>query len=366
MLRHKDHFHGSDLEKIEQYYGIPKEKIISFSANVNPLGISQRLKEELSGHVDVITQYPDREYTRLRTCIASYCSTQKEHILVGNGATELISLLIQTKCPRKVLILGPTYSEYERYVSLEGGNCLYYPLKETEQFELNVEDLCRKLYEGLDMLILCNPNNPTSSAISRPDMRKILDTCLLHGIFVMIDETYVEFTHEEEKVSSVPLTHDYNNLFILRGTSKFFASPGLRLGYAVTGNQELLLEIHGKKDPWTTNSLAEVAGKIMFQDKDYIRQTRELIFGERERMWKELSSWQTVKLYPPKANFILMKILKPEITAQLLFEHCIKQGLMIRNCSTFPFLDESYVRFCIMLPEQNDLLLAAFAQLLKD
>ena len=83
-------------------------------------------------------------------------------------------------------------------------------------------------------------------------------------------------------------------------------------------------------------------------------------------MWKELSSWQTVKLYPPKANFILMKILKPEITAQLLFEHCIKQGLMIRNCSTFPFLDESYVRFCTMLPEQNDLLLAAFAQLLKD
>ena len=212
--------------------------------------------------------------------------------------------------------------------------------------------------------MLCNPNNPTSSAISTKEMRTICDTCLQYGIFVMVDETYVEFAPSEKKVTSVSLTNYYTNLIILRGTSKFFAAPGLRLGYAITGNQDLIREINTRKDPWTINSLAEIAGQIMFQDQDYIRATKELISGERSRIYQELSSWDSVQVYEPSANFILMKILKEDVDAELLFEHCIRKGLMIRNCSTFPFLDSRYVRFCIMAPKQNELLLQTFRELL--
>jgi threonine-phosphate decarboxylase len=364
MIKHKDHFHGSDLEAIEQTYHIKKEDIISFSANVNPLGISYKLRSTLAENLDAITSYPDREYTALRKCMAAYANTQPENIIVGNGSTELISLFIQTRHPKKALILGPTYSEYEREITLGGGTTLYYPLKEENGFCMDAEDFCRHLSDQLDLLVLCNPNNPTSTAITCGQMRHILDTCMQYGIFVMIDETYVEFAPKEAEITSVPLTNYYTNLIILRGTSKFFAAPGLRLGYAITGNQDLIKSINTRKNPWTINSLAEIAGRLMFADEEYTKTTRDLISTERSRIYKELMSWDTVTAFEPMANFILVKILKENITSQDLFDHCIRKGLMIRDCSTFPFLDDRYIRFCIMKPDQNDRLLKAFKEIL--
>lgn len=357
MLKHRDHFHGSDLEKIEAIYGIKKEEITSFSANVNPLGISPMLREQLADKIDAISSYPDREYTSLRKCIAEYCGTEYENIIVGNGSTELISLFIQVQHPKKTMIIGPTYSEYERSVSLEGGSCLYYPLKEEDDFTLNTEYFLQKLNETIDLLIICNPNNPTSSAIGRKDMRKILDACMEYGIFLMIDETYVEFANNYNEVNAVPLTSYYNNLIILRGTSKFFAAPGLRLGYAITGNKDLIDYINTHKNPWMINSLAVVAGEIMFKDQDYIQKTRHLISTERDRMFQKLASHPDFKPYPASANFILVRLLKDSLTSEYLFDKAIRQKMMIRDCSTFPFLDNSYIRFCIMSPEMNDKLL---------
>lgn len=365
MIQHKDHFHGSDLEAIERIYHIKKEDIISFSANVNPLGISYQLKSTLAENLDAITTYPDREYTALRQCIAQYAGTDFENIIVGNGSTELISLFIQTRHPKKALILGPTYSEYEREITLGGGTTLYYPLKEENGFVMDVEDFCTHLSDQLDLLVLCNPNNPTSTAITCGQMRRILDACLQYGIFVMVDETYVEFAPHEAEITCVPLTNYYTNLIILRGTSKFFAAPGLRLGYAITGNQDLIKAINTRKNPWTINSLAEIAGRLMFPDEEYIRLTRELISSERNRLFQELSGWDSVKIYQPMANFILVRIRKADVTSQDLFDHCIRQGLMIRDCSTFPFLNNRYVRFCFMNPEENNRLLDAFRDKLQ-
>ena len=236
MIKHKDHFHGSDLEKIEEIYGIKKEEIVSFSANVNPLGVSPLLRTTLADKIDAITTYPDREYTSLRKCIAAYCGTDHENVIVGNGSTELISLFIQIEHPKKAMIIGPTYSEYEREISLGGGTTLYYPLREKDDFRLDVNDFISHLNENIDLLVICNPNNPTSSCITSADMRHILDACKEYDIYVMVDETYVEFAENMEEIDSVPLTNYYNNIVILRGTSKFFAAPGLRLGYAITGN----------------------------------------------------------------------------------------------------------------------------------
>ena len=364
MLKHKDHFHGSDLEKIEELYGIKKEDIISFSANVNPLGISPKMRSALIEHIDVITSYPDREYTALRSRIGEYTGAPTRNILVGNGSTELISLFIQMEHPKKALILGPTYSEYEREISLGGGTSLYYPLKEENDFILDVEDFKRHLNEALDLLVICNPNNPTSTSVTQKDMRRILDECKRHDIFVIVDETYVEFAPDMDAIDSVPLTRYYNNLVILRGVSKFFASPGLRLGYAITGNMDLLKDINAHKDPWTVGSLAAAAGELMFTDAEYIKKTRELISGERTRIYQELSSWDSLKVYRPAANFILARIEKEGITADDLFDHAIQKGLMIRNCSTFPFLDTRYFRFCFMLPDQNTALLKCLKEML--
>ncbi|RDU22315.1 pyridoxal phosphate-dependent aminotransferase [Anaerosacchariphilus polymeriproducens] len=351
-------FHGSDLEKIEQIYGIPKEQIVSFSANVNPLGISPKLKRALSKKIDVISTYPDRDYTNLRTCIGEYVGIDKDYIIVGNGSTELISIFIQIRCPKKALILGPTYSEYEREVSLGGGVSLYYPLKESDDFRLNVSHFIEQLNDSIDLIVICNPNNPTSSSVSQKDMRAILDACKQYDIYVMVDETYVEFADNWQDITAIPLTRYYNNIIILRGVSKFFAAPGLRLGYAICGNEDLIRAINQRKNPWTINSLAEAAGELMFTDFDYIQQTKKLISSERKLIFEHLSKNPHYKVYPPTGNFILLQILDNDITSQDLFEKAIRKGFMIRDCSTFPFLDNKFIRFCIMNPEDNDKLIS--------
>lgn len=356
-MKAKEHFHGSDLEKIEKIYGVRKEDIISFSANVNPLGVSFRLRDTLTTHIDAITTYPDREYTSLRKCIAGYVGTNDENIVVGNGSTELISLFIQITHPKKALIVGPTYSEYEREVSLGGGRSHYFRLTEASEFVLDTASLTDELSHDVDLLILCNPNNPTSSVIKRTQMRDILDFCKRKSITVLVDETYVEFTEEPEAVTAVPLTEYYNNIIILRGISKFFAAPGLRLGYAVCGNRDLLKEINQKKNPWTINSLAAIAGEIMFTDEEYIRQTRELIAGERTRIYRQLEECENYKPFYPNANFVLVKIIKGNFTSVDVFDAAIRNNLMIRDCSSFPFLNHQYLRFCFMKPEDNDALL---------
>lgn len=350
-------FHGSDIEKICEYYHLNKEDIINFGANVNPLGLSEKVKRAIAGHLDLLSSYPDREYTSLRQTISEYCHIPAEFILPGNGSSELISLLIETLAPRRTLILGPTYSEYSRELSFSGSTQEYYHLREEGNFHPDIDGLCRTLEDGYDFLILCNPNNPTSSAILHEDMERLLSFCASRNVFVMIDETYVEFAPGIAAVTAVPFTRDYQNLMVLRGVSKFFAAPGMRFGYGITGNSKFLNKMKEKQIPWSLNSIGAFAGEEMFKDQEYISRTRELILSERDRMYRAMSQMPDYKTYEPYANFLLVKIVKDGITSFDVFERCIKAGLMIRDCSSFQCLDGEFIRFCVMMPEANTRLL---------
>ena len=363
----KTEFHGSDLEKIEAVYGIKKEDIVSFAANVNPLGISDRLKRELGSHTDCIERYPDREYTGLREVIASYCGTKREHVIVGNGSSELISDVIRLKKGMKAVIIAPAYSEYERNVKLVGGTVSYFRLKEEDNFELDTDGLLKALSEEYDVLIMCNPVNPTSSAIKSTDMKRILDRCIECHIIVIVDETYIEFSDEQSQIEAIPLSDEYENLFIIRSVSKFFASPGLRLGYAVTGSSHIAGLIDEKRDPWSVSSLAEEAGKIMFTDTEYMERTRAYMSAERSRVCGKLEQLSScgLKFYRPRANFVLCHIEDDRTDAAALFEACIKEKMMIRNCASFKFLDSKYFRFCFMKEEEDDRLIELIQEVMS-
>ena len=356
-------FHGSDIEKICEVYHLNPKDIVKFGANVNPLGLSENVKEQLAGRLDILSSYPDRDYTALRNTISEYCSVPSEFILPGNGSSELIALLIQERNPKHTLILGPTYSEYSRELSFSGSTQEYYHLREEDNFVLNIDDLCQTLEGNYDFLIICNPNNPTSSAITREDLQKLLTFCAEKNIFVMIDETYVEFAPDISEITAVTLTKEFTNLMVLRGVSKFYAAPGMRLGYGITGNLDFLKKMKEKQVPWSLNSLGALAGELMLQDKDYIHRTRELILSERTRLLQALVEIPTYKTYPAYANFILLKIQKPVLTSYDVFDACIRQGLMIRDCSSFECLDGEYIRFCIMNLEDNTRLLNILSSL---
>lgn len=364
MSEVKEQFHGSDLEKVEQIFGIKKETIVGFGANVNPLGISPMLRKNLADHIDAITAYPDREYTDLRAAISAYIGAPMEHIMVGNGSTELIGLFIEINHPKHALLLSPTYSEYEREIRLTGGQCDYYYLKEKDGFRLNTKDLLKHVTDETDLLIICNPNNPTSTAIFQDDMRTILSHCQKTNTFVLIDETYIEFAPEMNQISAIPLTNEFDNVVILRGISKFFAAPGLRLGYSICSNKGLYDEMNTLKNPWTINSLVGAAGEIMFSDQDYINQTKEMTHAERNFCKEQLDQMKYAKYYDSHGNFILVKILKESVTAYDVFVHCIKKGLMIRDCSDFAGLDDHFIRFCFMSHEDNKRLMDALKEIL--
>ena len=356
------HFHGSDLELIEKVYGIKKEEIISFSANVNPLGISPLMRRTLTDNIDAVTSYPDREYTDIRRSISSYAGCDMGHVVVGNGSTELISLFIRLIHPECAMIIAPTYFEYERELSLSGCSHIYYNLREDEDFTLDVSDCTKALDEcGADMLIMCNPNNPTSGLVNCDAMRHLLSHCKQKGIYLLVDETYVEFACEDT-AASVPLVYDFDNLIILRGTSKFFACPGLRLGYGISSNASLLSRLKVLQDPWSLNVLAAVAGTVMFKDHDYIENTRDLIDSERKRIYKILNDMGTIKVYPPHANFIMFKLSDDAASAKELFETAIHEKLMIRDCSDFEALNGAFIRFCFMSPSDNDRLLSVISE----
>lgn len=365
MPNTNQNFHGSDLEAIADKYKINKDEILNFSSNVNPLGLSDKLKKELSDKIELIATYPDRDYFNLRSSISNYINIHMDSILVGNGSTELISLFIKAVSPKKALIIGPTYSEYEREIFIGGGSSCYYPLCEENEFNIDVNNLKTNLSEDTDLLVICNPNNPTSTAINISDLRLILDYCKEKNIFVLIDETYVEFVNDIEIISAVSLTDFYNNLFIIRGVSKFFAAPGLRLGYGICGNSEFIRKINSLKNPWTINSLAAYAGELMIQDASYINNTKNLIKIEREKIVSELSAWNSVKIYNPTANFILVKIVNHNTNAKNLFETLIQKKIFIRNASSFPFLNSKYFRFCFLNPNENDLLISELKKVLE-
>ncbi len=357
-------FHGSDIEKVCEYYGLNKDTIINFGANVNPLGLSRHVKETLANHLDLLSSYPDRDYQALRSVLSAYCQIPADFILPGNGSSELISLLIEERHPQHTMILGPTYSEYSRELGFSDSTIDYFYLKPEQNFQLSVEELCIALSQKqIDFLILCNPNNPTSSALFRPELIKLLTFCRDFNIFVMIDETYVEFAPDIDAVSAVSLTRDFQNLMVLRGVSKFFAAPGMRFGYGITGNAAFLKKLKDKQIPWSLNSLGAFAGELLFQDDDYIKKTRNLILSEREYMYTKLRELPFFHVYPAYANFILLQIQKDGLTSFSVFESCIQEDLMIRDCSSFSGLDGQFVRFCIMHPTDNRKLLAVFQKI---
>lgn len=353
----KQKFHGSDLASVAKHYKINSETIINFAGNVNPIGTSKKCLDTLSQHLSIACEYPDRNYTKLKQAISDYCNVQTHKILIGNGSTELISLGIKHIGASKALIIGPTYSEYKRELELLGCSLDEFTLSCKDDFTLHIPALVNTLANGYNFLIICNPNNPTGSILNQNMLEEVLQQCKKLGVFVMIDETYIEFSSNITNTTAIPLCNTYNNLLVLRGYSKFFAAPGIRLGYGITSNVRLIENITIHQNPWSVSSYAEFLGTLLIKDAEYITNTKKLITIERRKFEAAFIQNKNFKLYTSDANFFLIEILNPQISSLDVFEHCIKKGLFIRDCNSFFQGDGEFIRFCIMLPEDNDKLI---------
>lgn len=353
----KDLGHGANVDNMAKKFGKNENDIIDFSSNVNPHIISDLGKYVLEG-LEKSRSYPDINYTNLRNNISDYIKVDSELIIPGNGATEIIYLLMKS-IKRRLAILNPTFSEYGRGAKLNNLEIIDFHLKEENNFSIDLDEI-QKNMDKFDSLFICNPNNPNGKV---KDLNELLDLMIENDKLLIVDETFMEFVGEEEKYSLINKIEQTPNLFILKAVTKFFGMPGLRLGYGVTSNKQIINNIYEYKEPWTINSFAENLSNYLFKDKEYINGSKDYYINERKFMLKELRKISRLKVYDTDTNFVLIKLDDDEANS-LKLELFEKYNILIRDASNFIGLDKSYIRVAIKSHNDNKVLIESLRKIL--
>ncbi|WP_343002369.1 pyridoxal phosphate-dependent aminotransferase [Intestinibacter bartlettii] len=353
----KDLGHGANVDNMAKKFGKNENDIIDFSSNVNPHIISDLGKYVLEG-LEKSRSYPDINYTNLRNNISDYIKVDSELIIPGNGATEIIYLLMKS-IKRRLAILNPTFSEYGRGAKLNNLEIIDFHLKEENNFSIDLDEI-QKNMDKFDSLFICNPNNPNGKV---KDLNELLDLMIENDKLLIVDETFMEFVGEEEKYSLINKIKQTPNLFILKAVTKFFGMPGLRLGYGVTSNKQIIKNIYEYKEPWTINSFAENLSNYLFKDKEYINGSKNYYINERKFMLEELRKISRLKVYDTDTNFVLIKLDDDEANS-LKLELFEKYNILIRDASNFIGLDKSYIRVAIKSHNDNKVLIESLRKIL--
>ena len=381
-------FHGGNIYKVFREKNI--KGIMDYSSNINPYGIPESLKKRITENLEILERYPDPDYVELREKLAHLNKIDMSDIVLGNGATEIIFLFMKVINPKKILIVSPTFGEYERAVKateipgdIVSLSCSddnknienkeieieYFELKESDDFKLNIGNLKNELEKKYDLLIICNPNNPTGKFLKLTQTEEILKECNKYDTKLFIDEAFIEFLADGMKESIINTEENKKNLFVTRAFTKFFAIPGLRLGYGMYFDKELEQKISEKKEPWSVNNIAEMAGLTVLDDTEYIEKTLKWITKEKIYMYEKLNEISGIKVYETEVNFITGKIdeklFSEGLNVKILREKMLEQEILIRDASNFKFLDERFFRLAIKDRESNDRVIEAMKEIFQ-
>lgn len=349
--------HGGNIYRLKRE---GRGELLDYSSNINPLGVPESFKQKVIENFDILEKYPDPDYVELRENIGRYNNVEIENIVVGNGATEILFLYIKSLKPKKALLLAPSFAEYRR--ALESVDCeiIYHNLEEKKDFKLDIQSFLETLPQ-CDLVIICNPNNPTGNFIPLKDIKKINEELKRRGTKLFIDEAFIEFIKGWEDFTAVNLKD--SNIFVMRALTKFFAVPGVRLGYGISYDNEVMKKIPKYKEPWSINSFADIAGKIMLWDRDYIEKSEKWIEEEKVWFYNETLKVEGIKSYRTNTNFILIQLLNK--TSAEVREKMIERGIVVRDASNFVGLNNHYIRLAIKDRENNKKVLQALGEVVR-
>ncbi|MGB3367273.1 MAG: threonine-phosphate decarboxylase [Acidaminobacteraceae bacterium] len=353
--------HGGNIYKINREYGIIETDIIDFSANINPLGMSELGKAAYINALNMVVNYPDPEYIKLKDSISNYHNIRSDNLFIGNGAIEMIYKTFDYIKPGAALVIAPTFVEYERALNRIGVIPDFYILKEEDNFIVNIEQL-KSHAANYDLIVICSPNNPTGKLVEKEKIVEFLRFVEENNLEckLFLDEAFIDFISEEE--SMIDKIHEYKNLFILRSATKFFAIPGLRIGYLISSNKNLRNFYENQHIPWSINTVAEEVLIASLSDKDYIERTVSINRSSRIYLYEELSRMHDLKVYQSKGSYILFKLLKNVDLRALLLD----KSILIRSCGNYIGLDNSYYRVAVKSHEQNVILVKAIEEVLSN
>ena len=340
--------HGGNIYYYSEKYGIPPERILDFSASINPLGAPKAALKAIKDALPMLANYPDPSVGELKEAVSAETGVGFESILAGNGSTELIYLFPRYFRPKTALVLAPTFSDYSRALALSGCAVRHFGLREADGF---VPDMARleKAAAGADLVVLCNPNNPTGTLLERDALSRLAGTLVGAGKQVVIDEAFIEYAPGESLIREAAKRR---GLIVLRNFTKFYGMPGLRLGY-LCAHPSLVKKLDEAKEPWSVNTLAVKAAVAALSDKGFTRKSLRVFREEQAFMLGALGNIGGVKVFPSSANFFLVRL--PEnAEAGPLSERMAEKGILIRDCSNFRGLDGRFVRLAIRTRAENE------------
>ncbi|MBF0777613.1 threonine-phosphate decarboxylase CobD [Streptococcus cuniculi] len=355
--------HGGDAAALAETLGYPLEECIDFSANINPFGLSEQLKSTLVSAMEQLTHYPDIYYRKARLALSEHHNCDLENLALSNGAVELFYELARYFRPKQVLTLSPTFMEYEKAFTQVGARVKECVLKAPDYHWdcENVLEAACDLSRG-DVVLICNPNNPTGTLQDNQTLKKVAAALAEKGIILIIDEAFMDFLSEEETYSFIPYLAEFTNSIVVRSLTKFYAIPGLRLGYALSYHPTCLTEIQDKRAPWTVNTLADTAVPVIVADKVYQDKTRKWLVQEKEYLFHQLSQFSCLIPVKPSVNYLFF-----EYQGELdLREELRKYKIFIRSCSNYRQLSSQHYRVAIRSRKENERLLAALRTVLED
>jgi threonine-phosphate decarboxylase len=344
--------HGGDIQSAEEAYGKPRQPFIDFSSNMNPWGPPAVVKSIMQDCWQEIVKYPDPAVRGLRRKLADTYNIPIESILVGNGAAELIDLAVRVLQPGVTGLVRPSFSEYEEAVRKLKGRIYDIPLHEELGFELQYKDLALAL-KNADLLFVGHPNNPTGRLIPKP----LLDDIISQKKPLIIDEAFIDFIHEEEKYSFIRQAAISKDLYVIRSMTKFYAIPGIRLGFIVA-HPEMIQRLKSLQVQWSVNYLAQTIGTAVLDDQTYARKTRKWLMEERAWLTAQLKLLN-FKVYPSDTNFLLFAFpIQEGLNVKVIQQRLGRRGLLIRDASLFQGLDESFCRVAVRLRADNEHLIS--------
>lgn len=351
--------HGGGVFALARLMGVSPDDFLDFSANINPLGPPAGAQGAFSESFSRVVHYPDRDAAELRHALALFHGVAPEQLLVANGSTELIYLLPRIMTGNKALIIAPAFSEYGRALERAGWEYRHFTLSPGNGFSLSLDELAERLEEGFGLLFLCNPANPSGTLLPLAEVEEIRSLCRETGTFLVLDEAFMDFREEE---SAKVLIADTGSGIVLRSMTKFYAMPGLRLGYAI-GSDKIINRCAGMAEPWSVNTPAQAAGCAALADQDYRTRTIWTNAAERDHLFAGLSTLPGVKPYPSAANYLLSE-LDNGMTAARLRDALLERRIVIRDCSNYEGLDERFFRVAVRSREENCRLLSALGEIL--
>ena len=348
-----EQIHGGNIYELKRN----GKEVTDFSANINPLGMPEGIKDAVQKAIDDSFRYPDIKSGELLRALSSYEQLPSENIVIGNGAADLIYALCFYKKFHRALIMSPTFSEYEKALKASDSEIVKMPLTQENDFKLTDEHI-ELIDKSIDAVFICQPNNPTGILTEREMLLKLFNKCRENDVFIVIDECFLEFIEDADSYSLKALLNE-GGIFILKSFTKLYAMAGIRLGYAMCGDIEIIKGVNSCRQPWSVSNLAESAGVAALKETRFVEKSLDYIRKEKSFILENFRKLD-LEVYGSSANYIFFYSDEFE-----LYEKLLHKGILIRSCKSYETIPEGFYRVAVRSHEENIKLIESLKEVLR-